>query len=540
MYITKSKSLFLLLALFLSPLLLFGQLDEVPAATRQQWLNAYLLSEKADQQSNAGDTLGALDLLRQSWEILTEIQQSHPRWNPGMLAFRKENCRRKILILEAQEVAAIAALPREELAKFLRAARERLRLAHPLAQETQTDTDLEAPLPMPAQLDFLTRLNAEKQQFQAENSDLKVRLQTLREQLEQAELQAQAWRRTAAGKEKLQQELQTLKNQNQDLANFRQQAVLELHDLNSRVHTLVQELDGAKTALAELRRTPPPPQPPPPDSNAEDKIAAAQQEAAARIAAVQQEAAARIATAQQEATARIAAHEAESSRLVQEQWAVEQQRLKQLQEQLAHLKTELEQAQAAASNREKENKALADLIQKAVHQEQNGEWAEAAKIWQRISAARPGHIQTMARIPILLQQAGESAQAEQALNNYLSQAAGDFATLLSLGESCLQANQPAHAITFLHWCNLLQPDKVQAKAALGMAYAAAELPQTAESYLRQALALDNDYQPALTALAIILATAKPARIAEAKQLYRRSRKAGASPNPILVDLLQEP
>ena len=521
MCIVKSPLIFLSLAFILCPLRLLGQFEDIPAEIRQAWLSAYLLIEKADQQSSAGDILGALDLLRQSWDTLARLQKEHPRWNPSMLAFRMENCRQKILALEGREQGAIAAMSREELEKFLRAARERLRLAHALSQQPPDASASDSPLPMPAQMAFLTRLNAEKQQYQAENSDLKTSLQELKTKLEQAELQAQAWRRTAAGTDKLQQELTALKAQNQELDSFRQKAVLELHEQNSKVHALTQELSGAKAALTELRRTPQ-------ADLAEDKIAAAQQAAAQQVAA-----------AQQAAAAQIAAAKAESSRLVQEQWSAAQQQLKDLQEQLSGLKKELEQAKAAELRREKENQALADFIQKAIALEQSGEWGEAAKLWQRIASARPGHVQTLARIPVLLQQAGEQDQAGLALNNYLNQAAGDFNTLLSLGESCLQANQPAYAVTFLSWCTLLQPDNVQAKAALGMAYAAAEMPQAAENYLRQALATDADYQPALTALAMIMATSKPPRTDEAKQLYQRARNAGAGPNPILDELLQE-
>ncbi len=211
-----------------------------------------------------------------------------------------------------------------------------------------------------------------------------------------------------------------------------------------------------------------------------------------------------------------------------------------MQAKIDNLVKELESARAAEIKREQENKALADLIQKAVSKEQSSEWSEAAKIWQRIASARPGHVQTLARIPVLLQQAGEQAQANQALSNYISQAAGDFDTLFSLGESCLQANQPTYAIAFLTWCHLLKPSSIPAKATLGMAYAAGEMPQIAESYLRQALAGDENYEPALTALAIILATAKPPQKVEARQLYQRARKAGTGANPILDDLLQEP
>ena len=62
MCIAKSPLIFLSLVLILCPLRLPAQFEDIPAEIRQAWLSAYLLIEKAEQQSSAGDVLGALDL----------------------------------------------------------------------------------------------------------------------------------------------------------------------------------------------------------------------------------------------------------------------------------------------------------------------------------------------------------------------------------------------------------------------------------------------------------------------------------------------
>jgi Tfp pilus assembly protein PilF len=102
----NSKLLTLILAVF--PILVMAQSGDGRAhdQARRAWLAGYHKMEAADKLLDHRDYPSALQTFRDAKQMFETVQRQHPRWNPSMLQYRIDYCRKRVARLEAMPAAS--------------------------------------------------------------------------------------------------------------------------------------------------------------------------------------------------------------------------------------------------------------------------------------------------------------------------------------------------------------------------------------------------------------------------------------------------
>ena len=116
----------------------------------------------------------------------------------------------------------------------------------------------------------------------------------------------------------------------------------------------------------------------------------------------------------------------------------------------------------------------------------------------------------------------------------------DSNQLLLLASTMLEQGQWERSLALAAWAVAQAPDSADAWHTLGAVFVAAALLAPGEAQFRHALDLNPKHAPSLSALAVLLAVAKPPRLQEAKTFYQQAIAAGSPPEPALENIFATP
>lgn len=463
----------------------------LPAAenenARQQWLDAYLHIERADRFASAGENAKALADYQAARLRLEKLAADFPQWNVPMIAYRLEYCRTRLDKLQTGPDGSGAGLSRDDLLKLLKeeqarnlrlsAELDRLRQTPRPAESVQTEPDQP---PEPADQNHrlaLTAAQLDADRLARDNARLQESLAKAHERAQAAEASEIAWKKAAAGAEKIRQSLADVLLQRDALAQAVQQAELDRLDCDSKINVLTQQL-----ADAERR--------------------------------------ARIPTNRR----------ADAPGFSPDEWRRQA--------------VALEQKIAPFLAREEENRrqeqTLSQLKAKAWAAENNGDPASAARYWALLAEKLPAdHIPAL-RAAVWYGHLADADNARAWSDHFFQCSFPDSNQLLLLASTMLEQGQWERSLALAAWAVAQAPDSADAWHTLGAVFVAAALLAPGEAQFRHALDLNPKHAPSLSALAVLLAVAKPPRLQEAKTFYQQAIAAGSPPEPALENIFATP
>ena len=142
------------------------------------------------------------------------------------------------------------------------------------------------------------------------------------------------------------------------------------------------------------------------------------------------------------------------------------------------------------------------------------------------------------RLGIIAANLGNDQDTIKYLQRAFRQDPDDPDTLFALGYSLIRQSEPDWAISMLARAVALNPKNPDIARTYGMALATLGWTQAAEIQLEKAHNLKKEDPEAPLALAILLGSAKPPRIEEAKKWYQIAIQNGAQRDPGLDAVLK--
>jgi tetratricopeptide (TPR) repeat protein len=150
-----------------------------------------------------------------------------------------------------------------------------------------------------------------------------------------------------------------------------------------------------------------------------------------------------------------------------------------------------------------------------------------------IEAAKSQAQQEFASI-VIVHKNGELERAKQSYEAFLVRFPNNTAARINLAHIALQNENTAQAAQYISEALKIDPLEQQALTLAGVISREKGDFDVAESYYRQALAVNPDYLPAIRNLGILLDLYR-GRLAEALELYERAQALETEPDPKLKD-----
>lgn len=454
----------------------------LPAAenenARQQWLDAYLYIERADRFASAGENAKALADYQAARLRLEKLAADFPQWNAPMIAYRLEYCRTRLDKLQTQPGDDDVGLNRDELLKLLKEEQARnLRLSAEIDRLRQTPLPAESvqpsQAPEPATPDHrlaLTAAQLDADRLARDNARLQENLAKALERAQTAEASEIAWRKAAAGAEKIRLNLADVLLQRDALAEAVQQAELDRLDRDSKINVLTQQLaDAERRAQIPLN------------------------------------------------------HRANAPGFNPDEWR----------RQVNALEQKIAPFLAREEENRRQEQTLSQLKAKAWAVENNGDVASAARYWALLAEKLPTDPMPALRAAVWYGRLADNDNARGWADQFFQRSFPDSNQLLLLASTMLEQGQWERSLALAAWAVAQAPDSADAWHTLGAVFVSAALLTPGEAQFRHALDLNPKHAPSLSALAVLLAVSKPPRLQEAKTFYERAIAAGSPPEPAL-------
>ena len=189
--------------------------------------------------------------------------------------------------------------------------------------------------------------------------------------------------------------------------------------------------------------------------------------------------------------------------------------------------------------REREKDAvLKGYLRQAIDAEKQEKVEAAQWNYQKVLEMEPENRIALQRLGIIAANLGNDQDTIKYLQRAFRQDPDDPDTLFALGYSLIRQQEPDWAVSMLARAVALNPKNPDIARTYGMALATLGWTQAAEIQLEKAHNLKKEDPEAPLALAILLGSAKPPRLEEAKKWYQIAIQNGAQHDPGLDAVLK--
>ena len=189
--------------------------------------------------------------------------------------------------------------------------------------------------------------------------------------------------------------------------------------------------------------------------------------------------------------------------------------------------------------REREKDAvLKGYLRQAIDAEKQEKVEAAQWNYQKVLEMEPENRIALQRLGIIAANLGNDQDTIKYLQRAFRQDPDDPDTLFALGYSLIRQSEPDWAVSMLARAVALNPQNPDIARTYGMALATLGWTQAAEIQLEKAHNLKKEDPEAPLALAILLGSAKPPRLEEAKKWYQIAIQNGAQRDPGLDAVLK--
>lgn len=459
---------------------------------RQQWLDVYLQIERADRLAGAGENARALADYQAACLRLEKLAADFPQWNAPMIAYRLDYCRLRLENLRRLSDDTIPNLGRHDLLRLLQEEQSRnLRLCAELDRLRATagpppeTTQLPSPVQLtpqppaseqsqaPDQRLALTTAQLDADRLARDNARLKDSLAEAMERTRKAETSELAWKKAAAGADRIRQTLAEVLLQRDTLAETARQAELDRQDRDAKIAVLTSQLaDAEKRARTPMN------------------------------------------------------HRAADPEFDPDAW---RRKISALEQKVAPIIAREEE------NRRQEQ-VLTQLKTNAWAAENNEDPASAARYWALLADKRPEDPLTALRAAVWYGRLNDTHQTRAWADRFFERSFPDTDRLRLLAATMLAQGQWERSLALAAWAVAQTPDQADAWHTLGAVFVAVGLLTPGEAQLRHALDLNPQHAPSLAALAVLLAVSNPPRLTEAQTYYQQALAAGSAPEPALEKL----
>ena len=195
--------------------------------------------------------------------------------------------------------------------------------------------------------------------------------------------------------------------------------------------------------------------------------------------------------------------------------------------------------QAERRRREREKEAvLKGYLRQAIEAEKQEKVEAAQWNYQKVLEMEPENRIALQRMGIIAANLGNDQDTIKYLQRAFRLDPDDPDTLFALGYSLIRQSEPDWAVSMLARAVALNPKNSDIARTYGMALATLGWTQAAEIQLEKAYNLKKEDAEAPLSLAILLGSAKPPRIDEAKKWYEIAIQNGAQRDPGLDAVLK--
>ena len=189
--------------------------------------------------------------------------------------------------------------------------------------------------------------------------------------------------------------------------------------------------------------------------------------------------------------------------------------------------------------REREKDAvLKGYLRQAIDAEKQEKVEAAQWNYQKVLEMEPDNRIALQRLGIIAANLGNDQDTIKYLQRAFRQDPDDPDTLFALGYSLIRQSEPDWAVSMLARAVALNPKNPDIARTYGMALATLGWTQAAEIQLEKAHNFKKEDPEAPLALAILLGSAKPPRLEEAKKWYQIAIQNGAQRDPGLDAVLK--
>ena len=189
--------------------------------------------------------------------------------------------------------------------------------------------------------------------------------------------------------------------------------------------------------------------------------------------------------------------------------------------------------------REREKDAvLKGYLRQAIDAEKQEKVEAAQWNYQKVLEMEPENRIALQRLGIIAANLGNDQDTIKYLQRAFRQDPDDSDTLFALGYSLIRQSEPDWAVSMLARAVALNPQNPDIARTYGMALATLGWTQAAEIQLEKAHNLKKEDPEAPLALAILLGSAKPPRLEDAKKWYQIAIQNGAQRDPGLDAVLK--
>jgi tetratricopeptide (TPR) repeat protein len=201
--------------------------------------------------------------------------------------------------------------------------------------------------------------------------------------------------------------------------------------------------------------------------------------------------------------------------------------------------TEAALLMAKETARERERQAvIRGYLRQGLEAERKGK-PEAAQ-WQygKVLELDPGNGLALQRLGLIASNQGNDLETIRYLQQAFRQDPDNVDVQLALGFALVRQSETDAAISMLSRAVSLDPRNGDAYRAYGAALLAMGWRDAAESRFKRAYELNGKDKESAFNLAVLLSSAEPPRLEEAKQWYQKALDSGAEPDPGLDALLK--
>lgn len=197
------------------------------------------------------------------------------------------------------------------------------------------------------------------------------------------------------------------------------------------------------------------------------------------------------------------------------------------------------QAVEARISRERERQSmLKGFLRQGTDAERQGKIEAARHNYRKALELDPDNCLALQRLGLIAAGVGNDIESVRFLRQAFKFDPDDMDTLVALGFAQARLGKSNWAVAYLGRAVALQPENADAVRAYGSALFSLGWTQAAELELRKASELKPSDPEAPFNLAVLMATAKPPRLAEAAKWYRQAVKNGAERDPGLDQILK--
>jgi Flp pilus assembly protein TadD len=168
-----------------------------------------------------------------------------------------------------------------------------------------------------------------------------------------------------------------------------------------------------------------------------------------------------------------------------------------------------------------------------------GDFVGAEDIYNELLKSDPRNVYLLSNLGVALFRENKYKLAEEAFLKAVAVAPGDGFSHCTLGIVYYSTGKYAEAIKELETALTINPKDATAHNYLGITWSQKGSSEKAQMELGIAVKLDPNYADAAFNLAVVLATGKPAKKAEARKYYHRALSLGSEPDPALEQLIKD-